>query len=69
MTDFYELKRNLLEAEWQAINERHFAERRRKARANFLCLLGSLFTWGLIVASIYVFGPAIIRTAQAVWRS
>jgi hypothetical protein len=62
MTDFYELKRNLLEAEWQAINERHFAERRRKARAKFLCLLGSLFTWAIMAAAVgWIIVPMVAK--------
>jgi hypothetical protein len=68
VSDYAEMRRLYDQYRWELVTKEALRNRQMKARAHLLCLLGSMAAWGLIVASIIVFGPAFIQVARAIWR-
>lgn len=65
MTDFYEMSRLYDQYRWELVTKEALKERRREQRRT---ILQHFAAWSLVAVAVYVFGPAILRTAQAIWR-
>jgi len=66
MTDYYEMRRLYDQYRWELVTKEALKERRREQRRT---ILQHFAAWSLVAVSIYVFGPAIARTAEAIWRA
>jgi len=63
------LKREAERSRWEMITAEALKARRRGRRKGaIICLVGTLAAWAIMITAIIHFGPAILRTAQAIWR-
>jgi len=63
--DYYELKRNLLEAEWMERNRVYLRNRNARRRAYIACVVGNVAAWCVMVAAIgYILIPAFIEVVM-----
>lgn len=65
MSDYAEMRRLYDQYRWELVTKEALKERRREQRRT---ILQHFAAWSLVAVAIYVFGPALIRTAQAIWR-
>jgi len=63
--DYCEMRRMYDRYRWELLTAEALKQRRREQRKR---MLQNVSVWSLIAVALYVFGPALLRVAEAIWR-